>query len=150
MLTNHSGDGDKGKARRTTTRQPSLLPRSKRAEQRARYKAKHPEKVRAEKRAYLDRKFRNDPERMKKLEGKIRSEFGKLTRLMYDEVLPKSCENCGATEDLHIHHKRYVYPIEREDIVRLCRRCHVEWHQRIPSPDDGVRSTFPVEQVKDK
>jgi hypothetical protein len=25
MVTNHSGDGDKGKARRTTTRQPSLL-----------------------------------------------------------------------------------------------------------------------------
>lgn len=60
-------------------------------------------------------------------------------------MLPKECVACGSKEDLHIHHKRYKYPIRITDLVRLCRRCHVEIHQKVPkthrSTSDGTQKT---------
>ena len=53
-----------------------------------------------------------------------RGEYGMLTRLLFDSVLPKSCELCGSTENLHIHHKVYALPILREHLQRLCQPCH--------------------------
>lgn len=57
--------------------------------------------------------------------------FGKLTRLLFGDILPKKCSVCGTREDLQIHHIKYVYPIKKEDLIRLCRRHHIEEHQRI-------------------
>ncbi len=72
---------------------------------------------------------------------KFRNEFNKLTRIMYDDVLPRECAICRTKDDLHIHHKQYVYPIVSKDLVRLCRICHIEEHHRL-------RPLFPVELLK--
>ena len=99
------------------------------------WKQRHPEMVKQQRIRYLDKKIHKEidenPEYLDKLKGKLLYEFDRLTRLMFKSVLPDFCENCGATEDLHIHHKQYVYPIVKEDLIRLCRRCHIEEHQKV-------------------
>lgn len=103
-------------------------------EQRQRYKKKYPEKVREQKQRYLDRKLRKaikeNPLYLEKLKGKLLSEFDRLTRLIFHELLPKRCEICLTTSDIHIHHLRYSFPIEKNDLIRLCRKCHIREHQR--------------------
>ena len=109
------------------------------AEQRRRYKKKYPEKVKEERRRYLDRKIKKKIEQdnsyLDNRKNHLIQEFNNLTRLMYNDILPRRCENCGDKDDLHIHHKRYVYPIVKEDLIRLCRRCHIEEHQKAIPPD---------------
>lgn len=109
-----------------------------RAEQRRRWRQKYPEKVRIERRKYLDRKFQKNPALLDGLKGQILADFERLTRIMYDEEMPRVCEMCGKTEDLQIHHKRYVYPVVREDLMRLCRHCHVFVHRQV-LPTDNIR-----------
>lgn len=99
--------------------------------QRKRYRDKYPEKVKEQKRKYLDRKIKNNPELIEKANDKLRHYFNTLTRILFNDVLPKWCAVCGTNDDLHIHHKRYVYPINETDLVRLCRRHHVEEHQKV-------------------
>lgn len=41
------------------------------------------------------------------------------------EIKKTSCENCGAKENLHMHHPDYTKPI---DVITLCRQCHVDVH----------------------
>lgn len=105
------------------------------AEQRRRYRKKYPEKIKDERRKYLDKKLRKEikenPEVLEKIKGKLLSQFDKLTRLTFDDKLPKRCEDCGISVDLHIHHMQYVYPIELKHLIRLCRRCHVLEHQKL-------------------
>jgi hypothetical protein len=109
------------------------------AEQSKRWRRKYPEKVREQRRKYLDRKiirkFKEDCNFQNKIKEKLRADFGRLTKLMYNDLLPKYCEICGETEDLHIHHKKYEYPILTKDLIRLCRRCHNLEHQRIIPTD---------------
>lgn len=100
-------------------------------EQRQRWRKKYPEKVKEQRIKYLDRKFKKNPDSIKKLQGRILQEFDKLTRLTFDDLMPRYCEICGSTDDLHIHHKQYVLPIVKKDLQRLCRRCHVLEHQKI-------------------
>lgn len=105
------------------------------AEQNRRWRKKYPEKVKEQKRKYLarrlEKRLKDNPLLLDNLRAKLLYDFDKLTRLTWSDKLPTLCEVCGSTEDLHIHHKRYAYPIIRDDIVRLCRRCHVEEHQKL-------------------
>lgn len=105
------------------------------AEKRRRYRERYPEKIKERRRKYLDNKFRNNPELMKKLKGQLQSDFCRLTRLLFDDVLPRVCAECGTTEDLEIYHKRFSYPIMREDLRRMCRRCRLEERQKIKEVD---------------
>lgn len=100
-------------------------------EQKKLYKLRYPEKRKETRRKYLDNRFRKNPELMEGLKGRLRNDFGRLTRLMFDEVLPRRCYVCGAIEDLQIHHMRYVFPIQEADLVRLCRRCHLAEHWKV-------------------
>ncbi|KKN58838.1 hypothetical protein LCGC14_0548440 [marine sediment metagenome] len=104
-------------------------------EQRIRYRKKYPEKVKEERRKYLDRKLqkriKEEPSYLYKLKGKLLSDFDRLTRLTFKDKLEMKCKNCGSLKDLHIHHKQYKYPIVEEDLVVLCRPCHILEHQRV-------------------
>ncbi len=109
--------------------------RQQRREQRKRYWKKYPEKLKEQRRRYLDRKLKKrikeDPLYIEKLKGKLLSDFGRLTRLTFQDKLEMKCRNCGTTIDLHIHHKQYKFPIVEKDLVVLCRRCHMLEHQRV-------------------
>lgn len=68
----------------------------------------------------------------KKIVGNYtRKEFSSLTRLLFDSKLPKVCELCGSTENLHIHHSIYKIPIERKHLQRLCQPCHNKTHKTL-------------------
>lgn len=106
-----------------------------RAEQKRRYKLRHPDKVREGKRRYLskriEKRLRDDPIFLNDYKQRFINEFHTLTRLSFDAVLPRECFFCGSRSDLEIHHIRYVYPIVETDLRRLCKRCHRLEHQRI-------------------
>jgi 5-methylcytosine-specific restriction endonuclease McrA len=44
-----------------------------------------------------------------------------------------SCEKCGSTNCLDVHHLRYkkLFNVELEDLLTLCRICHAEEHERL-------------------
>lgn len=114
-----------------------------------RWRQKYPEKVRLQRRNYLERKLiksiKENPVYLDKLKGKLLGEFERLTRIMFDDKLPRRCADCGCfdvSDDLQIHHIRYVFPIVEGDLVRLCRCCHVLEHQRI------VRKFVPSDKVE--
>lgn len=79
---------------------------------------------------YLKRKFNNHPELIYTDWYKVRKEFGLLTRLLFNDVLPNVCEFCGSTNKLEIHHVRYGMPLERKDLLRLCYVCHKNLHKK--------------------
>ncbi len=103
-------------------------------EENRRWRRKYPEKVKEMRISYLDRKLlkriKKDSKYLDKLKGKLLSDFDRLTRLIYKDKLEKKCSDCDSFEDLHIHHKQYKYPIVKEDLVVLCRKCHILEHQR--------------------
>ena len=107
-------------------------------EQRRRYRKKYPEKVKEQRIKYLDRKIQKhiekDPTYLFKLKEKLLQDFDRLTRLIYKDKLPRECAKCHSKEDLHIHHKRYVYPIKKSDLKVLCRECHTTEHHKIHPP----------------
>ena len=103
-------------------------------DQRRRYRKRHPEIIKAQNKRYIEKKLKQklkgNPSLLMEMDFKIRLLINKLTRLKYGDLLPNRCKECGSVEDLQIHHKRYSYPIELKDLVRLCRGCHVLEHQR--------------------
>lgn len=109
--------------------------RERRRKDKRLYCQRHPEKIKEERKRYLDRKVKKkiteNPEYLETLTGKLLGEFDKLTRLLFDEQLPRHCEICGGINDLHIHHMSYIYPIKKDDLIRLCRRCHILEHQKL-------------------
>ena len=114
---------------------PDKLKQERKRKENKLYKQRHPEKVKEQRKRYLNRKVRkrleNEPDYLNKLNGKLLGEFDRLTRLLYDEQLPKYCEICGGIIDLQIHHMSYIYPIAKKDIIRLCKRCHTLEHQKL-------------------
>lgn len=104
-------------------------------EQRRRYRKKHPEIIKEQRRKYLDKqlrkKIKENPNVLEDLKIKLLTQFTRLTRLMYFGKLGNCCQYCKADEDLHIHHIRYRYPIVKEDLLLLCRKCHVEEHKKM-------------------
>ena len=100
--------------------------------QRQRYREKYPDRIKEQRRKHLEKKFAQKVGAVEFLEKRMRGDFCRLTRLMFDDVLEKKCASCGTERDLQIHHRQYRLPIVQEDLVRLCRRCHVEEHQRVP------------------
>ena len=109
--------------------------RERRRKDKVLYRQRHPEKIKEQRKRYLDRKVRkrieSEPDYFKTLSGKLLGEFDRLTRLLFDNQLPRYCEICGGITDLQIHHMSYIYPIEKKDIIRLCRRCHILEHQKL-------------------
>jgi hypothetical protein len=96
-------------------------------EQKARYRKKHPDMMDASRIRFLEKKFIENPDFVPK--GELRNDFDRLTRLLFDDKLPKKCEICGSISELQIHHKQYKYPIVIEDLVRLCREHHLGKHR---------------------
>ena len=43
----------------------------------------------------------------------------------------KECSYCGLQDNLIIHHKRYSYPFDINDVVVLCDSCHRLEHQKL-------------------
>jgi len=99
------------------------------------YTRKHPDVVARQRINYATRKIEEklkiDPGYEIKLDRKIRNEFAKLTRLKFNNILPELCEICGSRRNLEIHHIHYIYPIVKDDIIRLCYECHKNEHQKI-------------------
>lgn len=59
----------------------------------------------------------------------------KAYRIWRDAVIDrdKCCQTCGATENLHVHHKNHAtyFPDERFDVnngVTQCEDCHSNYH----------------------
>lgn len=52
-----------------------------------------------------------------------KNQLRRLTRIMFDEILPNVCEICGDSKHLQIHHKRYDM-LNLSSVVRLCDECH--------------------------
>jgi len=97
------------------------------------YKRKSPSSK--ERIAYLTRRFdklfKEDSNFDVLKDKRIRGDFTRLTRLLFDSVLPRKCAECGTIHELQIHHRKYRYPIIEEDLTRLCKRDHHEEHQKI-------------------
>ena len=57
----------------------------------------------------------------------------KKKRKLVLEYKGYKCEKCGATKNLHIHHKRYLYgkyawEYKMKDLLVLCANCHEKAH----------------------
>ena len=123
------------------------MPQSKQEERRL-YRMRHPEKIREQRRKYLDRRIKKaiilNPELKIKMEKKLLHDFDRLTKLSFEDNLPKHCERCGKTSNLHIHHLQYIFPIELKHLVRLCINCHkLEHHRLNPSLNREEFNTHP-------
>jgi hypothetical protein len=44
-----------------------------------------------------------------------------------EEIAKDSCENCGSSENLHMHHHDYSKPLE---VVTICVTCHEAVHHK--------------------
>lgn len=64
----------------------------------------------------------------------LKSEHWRLLRLQKLKANP-SCEKCGDDKHLEPHHLAYknLYDVQLGDLQTLCRRCHVEVHDRLKS-----------------
>lgn len=72
----------------------------------------------------------------KKTEYLLSKEW-KLKRIQVKERDNHSCQLCGATEDLHVHHMSGYNLIPNEPIdclVTLCKICHKAEHDRVGFP----------------
>ena len=56
-----------------------------------------------------------------------------------------SCQRCGATSKLDIHHVNYhnIFDVQLSDLLTLCRRCHTQEHTINGTPK---RSLAPLRQ----
>ena len=50
------------------------------------------------------------------------------------------CRDCGTTNDLNVHHIRYLagrkpWEYDDGDLITLCGECHKKWHEEI----EGMR-----------
>lgn len=55
------------------------------------------------------------------------------------------CQDCGASDDLHVHHIRPVESFEStadahylDNLVTLCEQCHPKWEGRPGAPSHGI------------
>jgi hypothetical protein len=55
--------------------------------------------------------------------------------LHYEEG--SECASCERYGKLEVHHLRYRWPPQREDVVLLCKECHVQWHKKYAAPIIG-------------
>jgi len=107
-------------------------------EDKRRWRKKYPEKVRAEKIRYYDKKMRENPEQVKAFELKFINMLRRLTRLLYPPSEKDVCSYCQTNKELEIHHLKYAYPIKKQDFEYLCRWCHnFKQHYQIPPPQKG-------------
>ena len=91
---------------------------------------KQKEASKRQKKRYFKKKL-SQIDKIDSTNKEIKFFINSLTRILYSDILPKECKLCGTTEDLHIHHIRYKYPIKEGDLVRLCRKCHHNIHRMI-------------------
>lgn len=76
---------------------------------------------------FFEKNYPNNPDIIFKSD-RDRSKYQELTRFLFSSLLPLSCEVCDSKQSAHIHHKEYTYPIQRENLQRLCKRCHYKSH----------------------
>ena len=58
--------------------------------------------------------------------AKARCHATAKTAKMRGKLIPKPCERCKSTEDLHMHHDDYDKPL---DVRWFCAPCHRSWHK---------------------
>lgn len=61
----------------------------------------------------------------------IKSKKWKTFRRDYFKKFKKECYVCGATKNIHLHHKTYKNFMDEkfEDVIPLCEHCHKEIHR---------------------
>lgn len=67
-----------------------------------------------------------------------------------NEILERdnyTCQRCGATSNLQVHHKEYLankkaWEYSNEDLITLCVNCHENEHNIISSPKVGSFYTY--------
>lgn len=59
----------------------------------------------------------------------LKSEHWKLLRIKKLQLNPR-CEKCGSNKKIEPHHINYknLYNVDIEDLMTLCRRCHIKIH----------------------
>ncbi len=89
-----------------------------------------------------DRKKRQTS-RQRKYNGHLRSTYWLAMRRALFAERGKSCEWCHATAKLHVHHVTYErFGQERpEDLVILCRDCHMRVHAGQPALSKSAQAT---------
>lgn len=102
--------------------------REKQREADRRYRARHPDRVKATKRAYRERNAealsREQRERNRdRLKANARGSVHRA--IARGELVRGSCEGCGSTENVHGHHDDYAKPL---DVCWLCPVCHAAVH----------------------
>lgn len=62
-----------------------------------------------------------------------------LTNLLFNNLLPKKCEWCSSTKQLHTHHLKYTYPILQRNLSKLCIPCHNKAHNKTTYKNEKER-----------
>ena len=62
------------------------------------------------------------PEQKKRANGSAKANTYKRR----GKLVPKPCENCGATKNIQMHHEDYDKPL---DVRWFCAPCHRAWHK---------------------
>ena len=106
-----------------------------RLEQRKRYRENYPDRIREQRIRYLDKKLANDPEALRGFDKKLKKDFIRLTRLTLYNEIPKFCERCRIRAEIKILHLRYIYPIDKQNLIFLCENCHTEVGQQTSYPE---------------
>lgn len=62
------------------------------------------------------------------------------------------CTKCGTTNDLNVHHLRYLtgrkpWEYEDADLITLCGRCHKETHEQIEQENDYYKCACRARQL---
>ena len=74
---------------------------------------------------------KRSPIALKNINGMSIDTFRQRTREVFNNRLPRECEYCGSTANLHIHHIRYRFPINEVDLLRLCKYCHSQLESKL-------------------
>lgn len=97
------------------------------------YRLKNLEKIRTYKRAYDNKKYKENPEKVEARHAKWRKKnpekYSAHQKVAYvlriGKLIKLPCERCGVLK-VHAHHSDYSKPLE---VMWLCHIHHKEWHQ---------------------
>lgn len=103
------------------------------AEYYRKYRLKNLEKIRAYKRAYDNKQYKENPERISarrmKWRNKNLEKYSAHQKVAYalrkGKMKKQPCETCGEVR-VHAHHPNYNKPL---DVMWLCSVHHKKWHQ---------------------
>ena len=75
-------------------------------------------------------KYQNNPEYKRK------QDIRQMHYYLKENLKKTSCEKCGSTSNLRLHHKEYENSLDTEKLMTLCQKCHMEEHKRLNIPKD--------------